>query len=171
MYCERNLTNNPPGSRQDECKLSKKQRRVIQKQLKLRNTLARHENIICSESATTVCHVICCHCYRTDFKDTPLMKLYETIYSAWMKANRLQLNTSKPKSSGALHCGVIIRSRLTQFESATHQSCRCFQFGILVSILTPTSLRGLTSLPSSDHVSRHFDRSGVYSVLYHDTPC
>jgi len=38
----------------NEHKLSKKQRRVAQKQLKLQNTLARHENIICSESATKV---------------------------------------------------------------------------------------------------------------------
>ena len=53
--CEQNLTKNLSGSRQNECKLSKKQRRVVQKQLKLRNTLARHENIICSDIATMVC--------------------------------------------------------------------------------------------------------------------
>jgi len=41
--------------RLNEHKLSKKQRRVVQKQLKLENTLARHENIICLDSATRVC--------------------------------------------------------------------------------------------------------------------
>ena len=38
----------------NEYKLSKKQRRVTQKQLKLRKTLARHENIICCDFATKV---------------------------------------------------------------------------------------------------------------------
>jgi len=52
MDGERNLSD---SLRPKEYKLSKKQRRVVQKQLKLRNTLARHENIICSDSATMVC--------------------------------------------------------------------------------------------------------------------
>jgi len=51
----------------NEHKLSKKQRRVVQKQLKLQKTLARHDNIICSESATKVRAnyselVTVCHC-------------------------------------------------------------------------------------------------------------
>ena len=41
--------------RWNERKLSKKQRRIVQKQLKLRNTLACHENIISRENSTRVC--------------------------------------------------------------------------------------------------------------------
>ena len=46
--------NSPENFGSNEYKLSKKQKRVVQKQMKLRNTLARHENIVCSESATRV---------------------------------------------------------------------------------------------------------------------
>jgi len=41
--------------RSNENKLSKKQRRIVQKQLKLRNTLECHENIICCDRSTRVC--------------------------------------------------------------------------------------------------------------------
>ena len=47
--------NSSDNFRSNEFKLSKKQRRIVQKELKLRNTLACHENIICCDSATIVC--------------------------------------------------------------------------------------------------------------------
>jgi len=46
--------NSSDSLRLNEYKLSKKQRRVVQKQLKLRKALARHENTICSDIATKV---------------------------------------------------------------------------------------------------------------------